>query len=96
MVPEPPVLSLPLLVAAASSGSTVVAVLALRPPLAVSHDAGLTWRESGRGLPAGRAVAIADDDPDTILYAARAREHNNAVVLAQLLRQKKEGVRNEK
>jgi len=73
VVPEPPVLSLPRLVAAASSGSTVVAVLALRPPLAVSHDAGLTWRESGRGLPAGRAVAIADDDPDTILYAARNR-----------------------
>ena len=73
MVAEPPVLSLPRLVAAASSGSTVVAVLAVRPPLAVSHDAGLTWRESGRGLPAGRAVAIADDDPDTILYAARNR-----------------------
>ncbi len=34
--------------------------------------------------------------PVTILYAARDREHNNAVVLAQLLRQKKEGVRNEK
>ncbi len=33
----------------------------------------MTWRESGRGLPPGRAVAIAADDPDTIVYAARNR-----------------------
>ena len=39
----------------------------------VSHDAGTTWRESGRGLPAGRAVAVADEDPDLIVYAARNR-----------------------
>ena len=39
----------------------------------VSHDAGSTWRESGRGLPPGRAVAIADDDPDLLVYAARNR-----------------------
>lgn len=71
-LPAPPV-SLPRLVAAARAGSTVVALLDLRPPLAVSHDAGLTWRESGRGLPAGFAVAIAEDDPDLILYAARNR-----------------------
>lgn len=64
---------LPRLVAAASSGSTVVALLDARPPLAVSHDAGRTWRESGRGLPPGRAVAISDDDPDLILYGARNR-----------------------
>ena len=66
-------LSLPLLVAAAASGSTVVAVVDRRPPLVVSTDAGRTWRESGGGLPAGRAVAIGDDDPDLMLYAARNR-----------------------
>ena len=66
-------LSLPLLVSAAATGSTVVAVVERRPPLVVSNDAGRTWREAGGGLPAGRAVAIADDDPDLILYAARNR-----------------------
>ena len=71
-VATPPV-ELPLLVAAAESGSTVVAVLDRRPPLAVSHDAGRTWREAGGGLPAGRAVAIAPDDPDVVVYAARNR-----------------------
>lgn len=74
-LPPPPALELPLLVAAAASGSTVVAVLDRRPPVAVSHDAGLTWREAGGGLPPGRAVAIADDDPDLVLYAARNRLH---------------------
>jgi photosystem II stability/assembly factor-like uncharacterized protein len=44
-----------------------------RPPLVVSHDAGRTWRESGRGLPPGRAVAIAEDEPDLMLFAARNR-----------------------
>jgi hypothetical protein len=39
----------------------------------VSNDAGRTWRESGGGLPPGRAVAIAEDDPDYVLYAARNR-----------------------
>ena len=43
------------------------------PPLAVSHDAGVTWRESGRGLPPGRAVAVSADDPDLVLYATRNR-----------------------
>jgi hypothetical protein len=70
--PEPPV-ALPRLLAAAAVGSTVVAVLDRRPPLAVSHDAGATWSESGRGLPPGRAVAVHPDDPDTILYGARNR-----------------------
>jgi hypothetical protein len=70
---EPVAVSLPLVVAAAASGSTVIAVVDRRPPLAVSNDAGRTWRESGGGLPAGRAVAIADDDPDYVLYAARNR-----------------------
>ncbi|MGZ4292021.1 MAG: hypothetical protein ACXVQQ_05450 [Gaiellaceae bacterium] len=68
-----PVLNLPRLVAAAAAGATVVAVVDAKPPLLVSYDTGATWRESGRGLPAGRAVAIAAADPDTIVYAARNR-----------------------
>jgi hypothetical protein len=70
--PEPRV-SLPRVVAAASEGSTIVAVVDAKPPLMVSHDAGLTWRDAGRGLPPGRAVAISPDDPDVVLYAARNR-----------------------
>jgi hypothetical protein len=70
--PSPP-LNLPRVVAAAEAGSTVVAVVDARPPMLVSHDAGLTWRESGRGLPPGRAVAIAEEDPDTLVYASRNR-----------------------
>jgi hypothetical protein len=75
-VPEPPgslALNLPRVVAAAAAGATVVAVVDAKPPLLVSHDAGATWRASGRGLPPGRAVAIDGDDPDTIVYAARNR-----------------------
>jgi hypothetical protein len=68
-----PALSLPRLVTAAAAGSTVVAVVDAKPPLAVSHDAGRTWRESGRGLPRGRAVALSDEDPDIVLYATRNR-----------------------
>ena len=71
--PQDAEVSLPLLVAAAATGSTVVAVVERRPPLVVSNDAGRTWRESGGGLPAGRAVAVAEDDPDLMLYAARNR-----------------------
>jgi photosystem II stability/assembly factor-like uncharacterized protein len=70
---EPVAVTLPLVVAAAVSGSTVIAVVDRRPPLAVSNDAGRTWREAGGGLPPGRAIAIADDDPDYVLYAARNR-----------------------
>jgi len=66
-------LNLPRVVASAAAGATVVAVVDAKPPLLVSHDAGSTWRESGRGLPAGRAVAIAAADPDTIVFAARNR-----------------------
>ena len=66
-------LSLPLVVAAAASGSTVIAVVDRRPPLAVSTDAGRTWREAGGGLPPGRAIAISEDDPDHVVYAARNR-----------------------
>jgi len=69
----PAAVSLPLLVAAAAAGSTVVAVVDTKPPLAVSYDAGVTWRESGRGLPPGRAVAVSADDPDVVLYATRNR-----------------------
>jgi hypothetical protein len=74
---EPPrvEVSLPLVVAAASSGSTVIAIVDRRPPLAISNDAGRTWREAGGGLPAGRALAIAEDDPDYVVYAARNRLH---------------------
>jgi hypothetical protein len=66
-------LPLPRLLAAAASGSTVIAVVDRRPPLAISNDAGRTWREAGGGLPAGRAIAIAEDDPDYAVYAARNR-----------------------
>jgi hypothetical protein len=69
----PPPLNLPLLVAAAATGSAVFAVVRARPPLVVSHDAGRTWRESGRGLPPGAAIAVSDDDPDLAVYAARNR-----------------------
>ena len=64
---------LPRVVAAAASGSTVVAVVDRRPPLAVSYDAGMTWHESGGGLPIGTAVAIDQENPDRMLYAARNR-----------------------
>jgi hypothetical protein len=70
---ELPHVELPRVVAAAASGSTVVAVVDRRPPLAVSHDAGRTWHESGGGLPAGVAVAIDEDNPDRVVYAARNR-----------------------
>jgi hypothetical protein len=72
--PSPgPELNLPRVVATAAAGSTVVAVVDARPPLLVSHDAGTTWQESGRGLPPGRAVAVAADDPDLLVYAGRNR-----------------------
>jgi hypothetical protein len=65
--------SLPLVVAADRVGSRVVAVVARRPPLVISDDAGHTWREAGGGLPAGTAVAVVEDDPDRILFASEAR-----------------------
>ena len=73
-VPPPaPSLNLPRVVAASEAGSTVVAVVDARPPMLVSHDSGATWRESGRGLPPGRAVAVAEGNPDLLAYAARNR-----------------------
>jgi hypothetical protein len=71
--PEPVEVPLPGVVAAAARGSTRIAVIDRRPPLAVSYDAGVTWTETGGGLPAGRAVAVDDEDPDLILFAARNR-----------------------
>ena len=71
--PEPVETGLPLVRTAVRSGATVVAVVERRPPLVISGDAGRTWREAGGGLPAGRAVAIAEHDPDLVLFAARNR-----------------------
>jgi hypothetical protein len=65
--------SLPGVRACVASGSTLVALVNRRPPLVISHDAGLTWHEAGGGLPHGRAIAIDEDDPDQILFAARNR-----------------------
>jgi hypothetical protein len=65
-------------VAAARSGSTVVAVVERRPPLMLSNDGGATWREAGGGLPPGFAVAVAEDEPDRMLYAARNRLYVSA------------------
>lgn len=65
--------ALPRVVAAAAAGATIVAVVDRRPPLAISHDAGSTWHESGGGLPPGFAVTIDDDNPDVMLFAARNR-----------------------
>jgi hypothetical protein len=70
-----PEVDLPLLVAAAAHGSTVIAVVDRRPPLVVSTDGGQTWHESGAGLPAGVAVAISPDHPDLVVYASEERLH---------------------
>lgn len=70
---DAPHVDLSRVVATAGTGSTIVAVLERRPPLAISNDAGATWREAGGGLPAGFAIAVAEDDPDRMLYAARTR-----------------------
>jgi len=75
---EAPRIELPRVVAAAQSGATIVAVVERRPPLAISRDSGATWSEAGGGLPAGFAVAVAEDDPDRMLYAARNRLYVSA------------------
>lgn len=72
--PEPHV-DLPLLVAAAASGSTVVAIVDRRPPLVVSNDGGVTWREAGAGLGRGVDVAISADHPDLVLFVTAERLH---------------------
>jgi len=68
-----PHVDLPRVVAAARAGVTIVCVVERRPPLAISRDGGTTWSEAGGGLPAGFAIAVAEDDPDRMLYAARNR-----------------------
>jgi hypothetical protein len=75
---ERPEVALPRVVVAAATGSTVVAVVERRPPLMLSSDGGVTWREAGGGLPPGFAVAVAEDDPDRMLYAARNRLYASA------------------
>jgi hypothetical protein len=70
---DAPAVELPRVVATARSGSTIAAVVDRRPPLAISRDNGATWSEAGGGLPTGFAVAIAEDDPDRMLYAGRNR-----------------------
>jgi hypothetical protein len=55
-----------------ATGSSVVVLVARRPPLLISHDAGTTWSERGSGLPEGRAVAVGAN-PDDVLYGARNR-----------------------
>lgn len=57
----------------ATSGSTRVRIMGYRPPLVVSHDAGVTWREAGGGLPEGKAIAVSADDPDLMVYAGSHR-----------------------
>jgi hypothetical protein len=64
---------LPRVVAAAAAGPTIVAVVDRRPPLVISQDAGRTWREAGGGLPPGFAVAVDEDNPDVMVFAARNR-----------------------
>jgi hypothetical protein len=68
-----PHVDLPRVVAAARAGATIACVVERRPPLAISRDGGATWTEAGGGLPAGFAIAIAEDEPDRMLYAARNR-----------------------
>ena len=73
LVPTVVELTLPLVVAADRHGARIVAVVARRPPLVISDDAGSTWREAGGGLPPGTAVAISPDHPDRILFATDSR-----------------------
>ena len=64
---------LPLVVATDRQGATIAALVDRRPPLVISHDAGVTWHEAGGGLPAGRAIAISPDHPDHMLFATESR-----------------------
>jgi hypothetical protein len=68
-----PHVDLPRVVAAAQAGATIACVVERRPPLMLSRDGGATWSEAGGGLPVGFAVAVAEEDPDRMLYAARNR-----------------------
>ena len=73
VVTDAPDVDLPLVVAAAAHGSTVVAVVDRRPPLVVSNDGGITWREAGAGLGPGVAVAISPEHPDLVAFATAER-----------------------
>jgi photosystem II stability/assembly factor-like uncharacterized protein len=75
VVASSPDVDLPLVVATAAHGSTVVAVVDRRPPLVVSNDGGLTWREAGAGLGRGVAVAISPEHPDLVAFATAERVH---------------------
>jgi hypothetical protein len=66
-------IDLPLVVTADQSGALIVAVVARRPPIVLSRDAGVTWHEAGHGLPPGRAIAISPEHPDRILFASESR-----------------------
>lgn len=70
---DSPSVDLPRVVATARSGATIAAVVDRRPPLAISRDNGATWSEAGGGLPTGFSIAVAEDDPDRMLYAGRNR-----------------------
>jgi hypothetical protein len=75
---EAPRVELPRIVATAGAGATIVAIVDRRPPLAISHDGGVTWREAGGGLPPGFAIAVAENEPDRMLFAARNRLYVSA------------------
>jgi hypothetical protein len=75
VVVDPPDVGLLLVVSAAAHGSTVIAVVDRRPPLVVSNDSGLTWREAGAGLGRGVAVAISPEHPDLVVFATEERLH---------------------
>lgn len=57
-------------IAVRDGDTMVVATETAHPPLRVSRDGGETWEDSGAGLPAARALAIAGD---AVLYAGRNR-----------------------
>jgi hypothetical protein len=69
----PPEVDLPLVVDADRAGASVVAAVDRRPPVVISGDGGVTWKEAGAGLPPGRAVAISPEHPDLVLFAGESR-----------------------
>jgi hypothetical protein len=75
VVTSAPDVGLPLVIGAAAHGSTMVAVVDRRPPLVVSNDGGVTWRETGAGLGRGVAVAISPAHPDLVAFATAERVH---------------------
>jgi hypothetical protein len=57
-------------IAVREGDTMVVATEEAHPPLRVSHDGGVSWTDSGVGLPAARALAIAGE---VVLCAGRNR-----------------------